>query len=272
MNNNEKERSEKFMREFVEKQITLEEIKQLFQDNNNHVMILACLELIDKYIINNSNCNLHKRLPPNFNNNFSDLNPGKYSYLKEAPTTNTKKQNNVLSYLLEFFIKYVCDYCSQSEYNSNKIIFPNFLFNSFANLISVLFKKQLSLGLFKPEYFIILKERFFESSNDNHLLVKMGLKIFNFLLDNILIDSENLGYFNFRKLINIFQNNLIFNMMNITRRISKYFLASSLALESLLLVNNTQINDPSMQNGQIFDVPYCLFNEVATKSNPNKIV
>lgn len=185
---------------------------------------------------------------------------------------NIKKQNSVISHLLEFFINYVSDYCSQNEYNSNKIIFPNFLFNSFANLISVLLKKQLSLGMFKPEYFVILKERFFESNNNNYLLVKMGLKIFNFLLDNILIDSENLGYFNFRKLINIFQNNLIFNMMNITRRISKYFLASALSLESLLLVNHTNNNDSGMENGHIFDVPYCLFNEVANNSNHNKIV
>lgn len=84
MNNNEKERSEKFMREFVEKQITLEEIKHLFKDNNNHIMILACLELIDKYIINNSNCSLHKRLPPNFNNNFSNLHQGKDFYFKRS--------------------------------------------------------------------------------------------------------------------------------------------------------------------------------------------
>lgn len=175
----------------------------------------------------------------------------------------------MISYLIEFFIEYVCDYCSQSDYDPNKVTFPNFLFNSFANIISVLFKKQLSLGLFKSEYFIVLKEKFFESDNDNYLLVKMGLKIFNFLLTNVLIDSENIGYFNFRKLVNIFQYNLIFNMMNITRRICKYFLASTISLESLLLVNNVNGHNPNSLNGQIFEVPFCLFNEIATKSSLN---
>lgn len=82
MNNYDKEKSEKFMIEFVEKQITIEEIKHLFQDNNNHFMILACLELIDKYIINNSNCTLYQRLPPNPNKNYSDLNQGNFFYFK----------------------------------------------------------------------------------------------------------------------------------------------------------------------------------------------
>lgn len=87
MSNNEKERSEKLMIEFVEKQITIEEIKHLFQDNNNHFMILACLELIDKYIINNCNCNLYQRLPPNPNKNYSDLNQGNFSNFKRRPIT-----------------------------------------------------------------------------------------------------------------------------------------------------------------------------------------
>ena len=80
MSNNEKERSEKFMREFVEKQITLEEIKELFKDSSNHIMILACLELIDKYVIHNSDCDLHKRLPVNLTNNNTSV--GNLIYIK----------------------------------------------------------------------------------------------------------------------------------------------------------------------------------------------
>lgn len=64
----------------------------------------------------------------------------------------------------------------------------------------------------------------------------MGLKIFNFLIDNILIDSENMGYFNYRKLINVFQQNLLFHMMNICRCTCKFLLANTLNLQQFLLV------------------------------------
>ena len=109
-------------------------------------------------------------------------------------------------------------------------------------------------------------------------LIKMGLIIFNYLLDNILIDSESLGYFNYRKLINIFQHNLLFQMMNITRMICKYFLASSLRLEGALLVKNpTLINlNPLGQdvmisnesnNKPIFNTKNVIYSQVMNMSN-----
>ena len=62
MNNQEKEQNEKLLRNFVEKQISLEQIKEIFRRSNDPTMLLVSLELIVKYVINNSECQLHKRV------------------------------------------------------------------------------------------------------------------------------------------------------------------------------------------------------------------
>ena len=62
MSNDQKEKSEKMIRDYVEKRITLEEIKNIFRQSSDNAMIIISLELIEKYVINNANCTLHKRL------------------------------------------------------------------------------------------------------------------------------------------------------------------------------------------------------------------
>lgn len=149
---------------------------------------------------------------------------------------NSQKEYYLVCQLLEFFLNYVHNYCNQVS-GPSPIILPSFIFNSFANLIAILFKKQLTLGDFQASYFVTLKNKFFcNANNQNWQLIKMGLKIFNFLIDNILIDSENMGYFNYRKLINVFQQNLLFHMMNICRCTCKFLLANTLNLKQFLLV------------------------------------
>lgn len=140
--------------------------------------------------------------------------------------------------LLEFFLEYVHTYCQNSQ-GPSAMIMPAFIFNSFANLIAILFKKQFCLGNFKIDYFMTLKNKFFLTGQAaNWHLIKMGFKIFNFLIDNVLIDSENMGYFNYRKLINVFQQNLLFHMMNLCRNSLKFMLASDINLSQFLLVSN----------------------------------
>lgn len=122
---------------------------------------------------------------------------------------------------------------------------PNFLFNSLANLIAILFKKQLSLGETRSEHFKLLIKRFFmDLELQNMYLIKMGLKIFEYIVENVLIDSEKVGYFNYRKLINTFQQSMLFKMVEVTRYTCKFFIACNMNLEGLLLVRNDhpQIN------------------------------
>jgi hypothetical protein len=66
MSNEEKEKNEKLVRKYVEEKITLEEIKTIFNQSIDHTMLLIFLELIEKYVVNNSKCTLHKRIQ-NFN-------------------------------------------------------------------------------------------------------------------------------------------------------------------------------------------------------------
>jgi hypothetical protein len=238
MNTDEKEKNEKLAREYVEKVISIEQIQMIFNQSTDNTVLLICLELIEKYVINNSKCTLPKRLK-NFDAELGE----KINLNNEeanAAYKNNQRQYSMICQLLEFFLEYVHNYCNQMQ-GPNPIILPNFIFNSFANLISILFKKQLSLGDYRAKYFTILKEKFFcNVNNQNWQLVKMGLKIFNFMIDNILIDSENLGYFNYRKLINIFQHNLLFQMMNISRQTCKFLLANKLNLQQFLLVSDPE--------------------------------
>ena len=181
--------------------------------------------------------------------------------------------------LLEFFLDYVHGYCLQMN-APGRIVLPNFIFNSFANVISILFKKQLTLGDYQASYFLILRNKFFEEETaDNLQLVKMGLKIFNYLMDNMLIDTESIGYFNYRKLINIFQHNMLFNIMDITKKTCKFLIASEMNLQQLLLVSNprAQGSNPNGLDGmmtsthgeKIFNSTNLLFGRVASQSNTN---
>lgn len=74
--------------------------------------------------------------------------------------------------------------------------------------------------------------------NQNLYLIKMGLKIFEYIVENVLIDSESVGYFNYRKLINTFQQSMLFSMTEITRYACKFFIACNMNLEGMLLVRN----------------------------------
>ena len=71
-NNEQKEKNEKLIRSYVEKKISLEEIQTIFNQSTDHAVLLICLELIEKYVVNNSKCTLHKRLK-NFNSEISKI-------------------------------------------------------------------------------------------------------------------------------------------------------------------------------------------------------
>ena len=66
MNIDQKEKNEKLLRIYVETKISLEEIHTIFNQSTDHTVLLICLELIEKYVVNNSKCTLSKRLK-NFN-------------------------------------------------------------------------------------------------------------------------------------------------------------------------------------------------------------
>ena len=62
MNNDQKDKNEKLLRFYVEQKISLEEIHIIFNQSTDHAVLLICLELIEKYVVNNSKCTLPKRL------------------------------------------------------------------------------------------------------------------------------------------------------------------------------------------------------------------
>ena len=58
----EKDKNEKLVRNYVETVISIEQIRIIFNQTTDHTMLLIFLELIEKYVINNSKCTLPKRL------------------------------------------------------------------------------------------------------------------------------------------------------------------------------------------------------------------
>jgi hypothetical protein len=127
-----------------------------------------------------------------------------------------KPENQFIKSVLDYFLYYLA---------ATKFANPPFIVNSICDFYGNMVKALLSQALPVPSVEEIQSKFFSAAPNPDDLLI--GLKLMNYCLTNILINSHHYGYFKFRKMIYAFQSQFLFEILNVTRQTLKWTTAAA---------------------------------------------
>lgn len=121
-----------------------------------------------------------------------------------------KPENQYLRSILDYFVYYL---------SVRKMSDPPFIVNSICDFYGNLIKFMISQSLPVPPIEELQNVFFSANATPDDYLV--GLKLMNFCLTNLLINSHHYGYFKFRKMIYAFQSKCLIDILNATRHTLK---------------------------------------------------
>lgn len=114
---------------------------------------------------------------------------------------------NVITYLLGFL---------KSNYKAN----PKFITNSIANVVATYVEVQVFNFAPVESLTQLVIDSFFHA-NAGPADFYIGLKVFYFAINNIIISAVNYNFFKYRKMLTAFQNGLLYDAFNATRAATK---------------------------------------------------
>lgn len=184
---------EEFILKFLRNPANFEHIKHIFENQNDPHLKLITLEFLSKAFTRR----------PTAGAMDSELRYRSVDELHQAYNSETPM-------MLDYFIYYL---------RTRKTSDPTFVTNSVCDFYGNLLKYLVANSLPLPPVEDIQGAFFHPAAGPDELLV--GLKLLNYCLTNILLNSHHYGYFKFRKMIYLFQSKFLIDGLNLTRHTLK---------------------------------------------------
>lgn len=184
---------EEFILKFLRNPANFAHIKVIFENQEDAHLKLITLEFLSKAYTRKPTVG-----PTESELRYHSIDELQQGYNTEIPT------------LLEYFIYYL---------RVRKTSDPPFVTNSVCDFYGNLLKFLVANLLPTPPIEDIQNAFFHQAAGLDELLV--GLKLLNYCLTNILLNSHHYGYFKFRKMIYLFQSKFLIDSVNITRHTLK---------------------------------------------------
>lgn len=192
-----KESAEAFITTYVSSPTNFEAIRELLEKEMNAQMKLVALEILKKVIMSSA------RETSEFTAIRDEIGS---SYRPDSLDV----EQELAKYYLEL-IKYLLLYVK----NNNKAN-PRFINNSIANVVATYIEVQVfNFAPVENLTKLIIEQFFGPGANSDDYYI--GLKVFYFAIDNIIISAVNYNFFKYRKMLTAFQNGFLYDAFNSTR-------------------------------------------------------
>lgn len=201
MVDDQKEAIETFLSSFLSNPSNFEAIVSILEQEPNSQMKLVMIETLNKAIMATA------RETSEYASVQDDIGTAYRTSTLDTEEELGKYYSELINYLL-LFVK--------NNYKAN----PKFITNSIANVVATYI--EIQAFNFKPIENLIqfITDQFF-SQNSSSSDFYIGLKVFYFAINNIIISSVNYNYFKYRKMLTAFQNGFLYDAFNSTRNAIK---------------------------------------------------
>lgn len=260
------------MKKYVAQNITSNQIEDLLLKTKNSAVLLVYLELIQKHLIENPESKYENRV---------DL-----STIVEGTLLNTDSKTSKESlFKQEFFCRIFTFFLSKIRNNFLNIYeggtqYPNFIVNCFASILASLIREEFANKSDNFSFFADLNDSFFFDEKINEKLVFFGLKVLINIIDSVSIDSKKQSFLKYFTLKKTIQKEMIFEILTLAKGIFKFFVASKLNLETVLLIGSEEyMNNSSLTISCDSDIAFDsmddevgetrLFESIKTESTRN---